>query len=65
KVNGLIRGVELPAGEHEVRFTYDRSRFETGQLVSSAALVITLLLIAAGIVMERRSASRISNDNRK
>lgn len=65
KVNGLIRGVELPAGVHEVRFTYDRSRFETGQLVSSAALVMTLLLIAAGIVMERRSGDRISNDNRK
>jgi len=48
KVDGLIRGVRLPAGEHEVRFTYDRSRFETGRAISLLALVAALLMAASG-----------------
>ena len=29
-MNGLIRGVMVPAGSREVRFTYDRSEFGEG-----------------------------------
>jgi hypothetical protein len=60
RVDGLIRGIELAPGEHEVRYTYDRSRFETGVLVSRSALVATLLLIAGGLVAEGRADRRTS-----
>ena len=51
KVDGVIRGVMLKAGEHEVRFVYDRSRFQTGRMVSTAALWLSLGLIVAGTVV--------------
>jgi hypothetical protein len=52
-VNGLIRGVRVPAGIHDVVFSYDRSRFEAGQHVSFAALLIVALMLAAGILMNK------------
>jgi hypothetical protein len=48
KVDGVIRGVELPAGEHDVRFSYDRSRFETGRALSMAAIVASFLMVSGG-----------------
>ena len=48
KVDGVIRGIVLPAGEHEVRFTYDRSRFETGRAISMAAIALSFLMMAGG-----------------
>jgi hypothetical protein len=56
KVNGLIRGVILPAGEHDIRFVYDRSRFETGRTVSLIATVLSLALLVAGVVVDREKS---------
>ncbi len=49
KVNGVIRGVQLPAGSREVLFTYDRSVFERGRMISLGALGVALLMVAGGI----------------
>lgn len=65
KVDGLIRGVELPAGAHEVRYVYDRSRFEAGRAISTAAVAVTLLMIAVGVLLERMSIGRNQNQKRK
>ncbi|UWX57565.1 hypothetical protein NY406_10275 [Chlorobaculum sp. MV4-Y] len=59
KIDGLIRGVVVPPGEHEVRFVYDRSRFETGRTVSLVATLLSFGLIAAGIVTVRTSSKTI------
>ena len=56
KVDGVIRGVVIPQGEHEVRFVYDRSRFETGRTVSLVATLLSLGLVAAGAVTARASS---------
>lgn len=56
KVDGVIRGVIVPPGEHEVRFVYDRSRFETGRTVSTVATMLSLGLIVAGSVLGRGSS---------
>jgi hypothetical protein len=53
KVDGVIRGVVVPPGEHEVRFVYDRSRFETGRAVSLVATLLSLGLVATGVVAGR------------
>ena len=50
KVNGLLRGVVLPAGSREVRFYYDRNGFETGQRISLGAFVVALLMVAGGMI---------------
>ena len=51
KVNGLIRGVMVPAGSREVRFTYDRSEFEYGRNISLVAFIVALLLMAGGVIV--------------
>ena len=53
KVNGLIRGIVVPAGSREVRFRYDRSEFETGQNISLVAFVVALLMVAGGVIAGR------------
>lgn len=65
RVNGLIRGVPLPAGEHEVRFSYDRSRFDTGRAISTASAAAVLLLIAGGALFERRNPRKQPNDKQQ
>ncbi len=59
KVDGIIRGVVLPPGEHEVRFVYDRSRFEAGRRASLAATLLSIGLVTVGLVAGRRT-SKIS-----
>ena len=51
KVNGLLRGVVVPAGSREVSFNYDRSGFETGQRISLGAFVLALLLVIVGVLV--------------
>ena len=53
KVNGLLRGVVVPAGSREVRFYYDRSGFETGRWISLGAFVLALLMVAGGVIGRR------------
>ena len=64
KVDGLIRGVELTAGEHEVRFTYDRSRFEAGRAVSMAAVAASLIMVAFGAFPGAITGNRKSKTSR-
>jgi hypothetical protein len=56
KVDGVIRGVIVPPGEHEIRFVYDRSRFETGRTISLVATLLSLGLTAGGIFAGRASS---------
>ncbi len=51
KVDGLIRGVSVPAGEHDIRFVYDRSRFETGRKISLVALLLSFGMAIGGLVV--------------
>ncbi len=53
KVNGLLRGVVVPSGSREVRFTYDRSGFETGQRISLGAFAAALLMVVGGVIGRR------------
>ena len=48
KVNGLLRGVVVPAGGREVRFYYDRSGFERGRWISLGAFVVAMLMVVVG-----------------
>ena len=53
KVNGLLRGVVVPAGSREVRFYYDRSGFETGRWISLGAFIVALLMVVGGVIGRR------------
>lgn len=48
RTNLALRGVALPAGEHEVIFSYEPASFRLGALVSAAGLVGLGVLLACG-----------------
>ncbi|MBM3162837.1 MAG: YfhO family protein [Chlorobi bacterium] len=58
EVNGLIRGVQIPAGEHELTFTYDRSDFDKGRYVSLAAFGVAVVMVAGGVVAGRAGGKK-------
>ena len=48
RVNGILRGVQVPAGEHDVVFSFDRKSFENGRKLSLAGFMVGLLLTVSG-----------------
>ncbi|MBK7896164.1 MAG: YfhO family protein [Anaerolineaceae bacterium] len=58
QADGLFRGVLLPAGDHEVVFTFAPRSFQLGWLMTAVGLILLLLLGAALLIM-RRLDSRI------
>jgi hypothetical protein len=54
----LFRAVQLPAGPHEVLFTFDPASYSWGRLISVGALTALLVLAAVWTVWAWRSASR-------
>ena len=48
KVNGLLRGITVPEGEHEIVYSFDRRSFENGRKLSLAAFIVGLLLVGTG-----------------
>lgn len=48
-------GVQLPQGGRKVDLTFDDPAYERGKLITMFALVLTLLMIGAGVYRERRS----------
>jgi len=48
-----LRGVRIPAGQHELPCTYDRSDFDKGRYVSLATFGVTLLRVVGGVVFGR------------
>lgn len=49
RTNGLLRGVPVPEGEHEVVFSFDRGGFENGRKLSFAGFAVALLLAGTGL----------------
>ncbi len=55
-VNGVVRGVRVPAGEHRIVFSYDRTLFNNGRAYSLGAAVLIVGLFAGGAVTRRRDS---------
>lgn len=56
EVNGLLRGLVVPGGDHTVRFSYDRHAFETGRRISLAGFTLSLLFLGVGAAGRLRAA---------
>ena len=50
ETNGVIRGLIVPSGNHEVKFIYDRSSFRKGIIISTVAFLLCIGIIAFGWV---------------
>lgn len=47
-------GVELPAGARKIDLAFTSAAYETGKIVTWAAMIIALLALLGGVVVERR-----------
>jgi len=48
KTNGVIRGLVIPKGQHKIIFSYDRSSFNLGIIISLFSFFITIGMISFG-----------------
>ena len=55
KVNGIIRGVEVPAGAHTIEFKYDQTSFNIGVTISFISFGFSLLLVVLGYLKRKDS----------
>ena len=52
KVNYVLRGLALPAGQHNIEFRFEPQGFYTGKTLTNIFSLVLLLLVAAGVFME-------------
>lgn len=60
RVNHLLMGVEIPAGEHRVELVYVPKAFRAGLWVSGVSGTVWVLAIVTGLLWRRRSAEHAS-----
>jgi hypothetical protein len=56
QVDGLFRGVMLPAGRYQVEFRYEPASLRWGALITTGAVVVWLLLLTAGTARRKPPA---------
>ncbi|MEG1266861.1 MAG: YfhO family protein, partial [Myroides sp.] len=61
EVNYTLRGLNIPAGNHKVVFSFEPKVVETGSTISLIASIIALLIVAAGIFF--RSKRKLIDEN--
>jgi hypothetical protein len=59
KVDYILRGMAVPAGDHHIEFRFEPKSFTTGNTLSVLAAIITYLLIIAAVVSEWRQRKRL------
>lgn len=52
RVNYILRGMAVPAGTHELRFSFEPEIFYTGQRASLVSSILIGLLLLAGLVLQ-------------
>ena len=52
----MLTGVQLPTGATEVDLTFSSRTYETGKALTLAAMGLALVVVAAGLVADRRRA---------
>ena len=60
RANFNLLGVLLPTGARAVQLTFHDPAYSTGRMLTIVALVVSLLLLVAGVAMERRRRSAIA-----
>ncbi|HUC80403.1 MAG TPA: YfhO family protein [Flavisolibacter sp.] len=55
RTNYVLRGLSLPAGQHEIRFVFHPSSYYTGQTISTVASILVFLALFAAAFQVYRS----------
>lgn len=58
KTNFVLRGIEVPQGEHHISFTFNPTSFELGSKLSWAGTGIIWLLLALGIFISYKQSDK-------
>jgi hypothetical protein len=59
QADGLFRGVLLPAGEHEMVFSFAPRSIQLGLLMTAVGLILLILLGTALLILQRVDSRRI------
>jgi hypothetical protein len=62
RVNYLLRGLVIPAGDHEVRFSFKPESYFTGNKISYASSAIFILMVAGYAVWSFRGRKKSTED---
>lgn len=59
-VNYVLRGMQVPAGNHHIEFRFEPSSYITGNKIAMAGSALLIVLVAAGIYLHRRNKVIVS-----
>ena len=62
RTNYLLRGLMVPAGQHDIEFRFKPQSFITGQMIAVLSSIIILLLIIAAVFMTWKQKNAISKN---
>jgi hypothetical protein len=58
RANHILRGVSLPAGEHELVFSYNDSLLKKSRLVSRVTLLVAVIVMMVAVLMQLRGRAQ-------
>jgi Bacterial membrane protein YfhO len=58
KVNYVLRGMNLPAGKHEIEFRFEPSSFTTGRMISIWSNLIVMITIVVALIFYLRKKNK-------
>ena len=61
-VDYLLRGMEIPKGEHTVEFKFEPAVYKSGNTVSLIGSAVLIIVVLASVYMDSRTRKRQRND---
>jgi hypothetical protein len=62
RVNYVLRGLPVPAGNHKIEFRFVPQSYYTGSRITAISQLVVLLLLLAGLWMELRKKGRVKEN---
>jgi hypothetical protein len=60
RVNYVLRGLSIPAGNHEIEFRFEPQSYKTGSRITNIFQILLVIILVGGIFMDIRHRQKIS-----